>query len=132
MSLARKNAKDAAAYRQGYLKSEAWRKRRSKFYIWIRSMGKVPMCQVCKSTKDLQLHHLSYGGVYFNKQKNEWVSGEPNTDLLPLCPAHHEALHRYFDTHTRDLIGANRRWATLRWVNNRRMEILENRRKKKL
>lgn len=117
MSLARKSASDAAAYRLGYLRSAAWAKRRAKYYAWIRGLGKVPVCQVCGTKKDLQLHHLSYEGVRFDASSGQWVAGESNDDFLPLCALHHEGLHRAFDTKKRDFIGAQRRWASLRWVN---------------
>ncbi|WES65982.1 hypothetical protein P0L94_07885 [Microbacter sp. GSS18] len=85
-------------YRDGFLASPAWHARRAR---WFRDHARThtPLeCAGCghRATPDrLELHHLSYAGV--TVQAGEFKAFEKHTDLLPLHPYCHEALHRMID-----------------------------------
>ncbi len=74
-----------------YLDSQAWATARRRWYAeWVARTGAEPTCQVCGGAWTLtrgQLHHRNYTRL----------GNERFTDLVPLCPPDHEALHRLFD-----------------------------------
>ena len=114
MGLGRKRGAARAEY-AGYIASDAWRARKIRYYEDIRAAGFVPVCQVCGVSRGLDLHHLSYDGVR-RVASGVWVSGEADEDLIPLCRADHEELHRVLDTRGRDYRGWSRRAASLRII----------------
>lgn len=61
-----------------YLKSEKWLKIRLDLY---QIRGKK--CEVCQSTKCIQVHHLTYKNVF----------NEEPSDLILLCESCHEKEH---------------------------------------
>ena len=61
-----------------YLKSDKWKKKREK--ILKRADHK---CELCGSTENLHIHHLTYDNVYNEKEE----------DLLCVCDICHSKLH---------------------------------------
>lgn len=110
MSLARTGSQD---YRN-YLRSRAWNWRRRRWFRDVRAAGREPACQVCglrlEDTDSLDLHHVSYAGV--GKVDGRWAATEADEDLLPLCRADHQAVHRMLDR-SKDFYGWDRRRATV-------------------
>ncbi len=74
-----------------YIDSRAWLDRRQRWYAdQLRLAGAVPACAVCGRPWRLRadhLHHASYARL----------GHEAHADLIPLCRAHHRALHRLWD-----------------------------------
>jgi hypothetical protein len=64
-----------------YLKSEEWIKVKAIFL----SDRKTPKCAYCKTTKNLQVHHLSYNRL--------GTAGEIK-DLMVFCRKHHHQIHQ--------------------------------------
>lgn len=64
-----------------YLKSEKWQRKKNQYW---RSHKRV--CRSCGSTEELHLHHATY----------DRLGDERLEDLVPLCIACHESLHRMF------------------------------------
>lgn len=62
-----------------YLESAHWADVRKRFY-----QHNAKQCRVCQTTNDIHLHHRTY--------KN--LGREKMSDLVPLCGAHHDELHR--------------------------------------
>lgn len=81
-----------------------------------RANGYEPACQVCGATlsdeRSLDLHHVSYDGVSWHESKDQWVAAEADEDLVPLCRAHHQQLHRIMDGR-KEFYGWDRRRATV-------------------
>lgn len=61
-----------------YIESAAWRAKREKLFA---ARGKK--CEYCKSTKNIQVHHLTY-----KRLGREWLQ-----DLQVLCVTCHKAIH---------------------------------------
>lgn len=61
-----------------YLESDHWKRRRARAVLLAEWA-----CQLCKSTKDLQVHHNTY----------ERLGGELDSDLIVLCGYHHKWYH---------------------------------------
>lgn len=66
-----------ASYRE-YLKSDFWKRRRNR----ALSLADYA-CQICKSTKDLEVHHNDYTRL----------GNESDSDLITLCSDHHRMAH---------------------------------------
>jgi len=64
---------------QAYLHSEHWINKRKEFYKVNQAI-----CSKCQSTKNLNLHHLTYARL----------GKELLTDLICLCETCHHELHR--------------------------------------
>lgn len=64
-----------------YIKSNFWTQRKREYYKTHKKE-----CSVCKTTKNINLHHTSYRHVGFEK----------DNELLPLCDMHHEKYHNLF------------------------------------
>lgn len=97
MTNARKSAVSARTYRAGYLKSDAWHARRSRFFKENRERGRY--CAVCRGTgtaREFELHHLSYRGVS-RTDDGRWRAYERDEDLMPMHPACHAAVHRVIE-----------------------------------
>jgi len=61
-----------------YLKSDRWQRRR------LRSLDKAAYaCQVCKSTRLLEVHHNCY----------DRLGDELDSDLFVVCGMHHDMIH---------------------------------------
>ena len=69
-----------AAY-QAYLGSEEWQVRRQKV------LRRDPVCRACEEAKSEQVHHLTY----------ERIFREPLFDLVGVCRACHQGIHRVSD-----------------------------------
>ena len=69
----------SAEDKQTYLKSRKWQS--IKFVILQRDQYK---CQVCSSTGNLEVHHITYQGLGGNEELS---------DLVTLCRFHHQLLH---------------------------------------
>lgn len=67
-----------ALYKQ-YLLSDKWAEKRSKM---MDIAGYA--CEVCKSTNNLQVHHLTYDHLY----------NEKPSDLVVVCGKHHKKLDK--------------------------------------
>ncbi|SEB30093.1 hypothetical protein [Arthrobacter woluwensis] len=108
LSLGRKHGRSRAPY-AAYLRSQAWAWRRQRYFRDLRRKGIEPCCMVCAVTLTengtLDLHHLNYTGVVINPD-GSFKAAEKDQDLIPLCRAHHEHLHRLLDT--RDYYGWDR------------------------
>lgn len=65
-----------------YLKSEAWGLKRAARIAM--SGGK---CECCTSTRNLQVHHLTYARIF----------NEDMEDLMTLCRHHHQAAENFVD-----------------------------------
>jgi 5-methylcytosine-specific restriction endonuclease McrA len=61
-----------------YLRTKKW-KEKKKALIKLRGR----LCEICASTKRLEIHHLSYQNLF----------NEPPEDLLILCPTCHKKQH---------------------------------------
>jgi hypothetical protein len=74
-----------------YLVSADWFRRRERWYAdHLAITGTPPVCSVCGRTwllDDGHLHHRTY----------DRLRSERHHDLLPLCRAHHRALHALWD-----------------------------------
>ncbi len=85
-------------YRSEYLCSPAWHARRDRWFA-SRTHTQLQLCCLgCgreASKEQLELHHLTYGGVIF--RDGRWIAAERDRDLLPLHPYCHELLHRLID-----------------------------------
>lgn len=84
-------------YRSGYLQSKAWFARRDAYFKAHQDAacavtGKRPK----HPSRELELHHVTYDGVV-QRPDGSWVAGEKDTDLVPMYPACHEAVHRLLD-----------------------------------
>lgn len=105
----------STAYRN-YLRSPQWGFRRVRWFRECRKWGFEPVCQVCrKSLVDagsLDLHHVSYEGVGWDEQRNQWIAAEQHTDLIPMCRNHHQQLHQMMDGR-KEFYGWDRRRATV-------------------
>lgn len=99
------------AYQSGYLRSGAWFRRRRAWFSTVEASGRQVVCQVCGTTKRLDLHHMNYEGVSQNPS-GVWVAAEADEDLMPLCRGCHEDLHAELDRRRRDFWGWDRRRAT--------------------
>jgi thiosulfate reductase electron transport protein len=114
-SLGRKTGSRRRPY-TGYLRSGVWAWRRQRWFRDCRKAGSEPACQVCRITLtaagSLDLHHTSYDGVHIGDD-GSYRAGEADTDLLPFCRDHHEALHRFLDDRRGDYWGWERRRATV-------------------
>lgn len=87
--------KRSPVYREGYLKSPAWRKRRREFLetlgpLRCRCLGE-PLTMV-----DAVVHHVSYDGV-IRTDAGEWIARERDEDLMVLCQWCHERIHEAMD-----------------------------------
>ncbi len=60
-----------------YLRSDWWQARRAAF------LAKHPRCMLCRRTRDLEVHHITY--------ENLWH--EPDEDLVVLCRRCHARHH---------------------------------------
>ncbi len=110
----RRHATANAAYRDGYLRSVVWFRRRD---LWFtrqeqRRLGLVCAgCGQAATRRLLELHHLDYARV--TCAAGRWRAGERHADLIAMHPRCHELLHRLID---RDRVLArhrDRRTATL-------------------
>jgi hypothetical protein len=83
---------------KAYMQSSEWRTRRQQWVQASRAkFGRDPRCVVCgaiwrdeKRPTDqctLDMHHVDY----------KKLGGETFDDLIPMCRAHHEVLHRLID-----------------------------------
>ena len=108
MSLGRRGD---AGYLKGYLRSPAWFDRRRAWFRSVVQRGQVVVCLVCREAGPVDLHHTSYDGVR-QESSGEWVAGEADEDLMPLCRGCHEDLHRELDRRRRDFWGWDRRRAS--------------------
>lgn len=87
---------DRVAHRRryaAYMDSEAWRTRREQWHAhYLATRRRPPSCAVCGAPWSLvgdDLHHASYARL----------GRERDDDLIPMCRAHHTALHELWDTH---------------------------------
>lgn len=71
-----------------YIKSKAWRRRRVKYF---KENGNK--CVICKSAKEVGLHHLSYARL--GKEKDE--------DLVALCWGCHSNFHDKYEGKGREM-----------------------------
>jgi len=105
----------SASYRR-YLRSQQWGFRRVRWFRDCRVKGYEPACQVCGATLadegSLDLHHVSYDGVSWHETEDQWVAAEADEDLMPMCRAHHQQLHRIMDG-CKEFYGWDRRRATV-------------------
>ena len=108
MSLGRRGD---AGYLKGSLRSPAWFDRRRAWFRSVVQRGQVVVCLVCREAGPVDLHHTSYDGVR-QESSGEWVAGEADEDLMPLCRGCHEDLHRELDRRRRDFWGWDRRRAS--------------------
>ncbi|NNC12842.1 hypothetical protein HII28_13255 [Planctomonas sp. JC2975] len=98
MSNHRKSAWDAAGYRNRYLRSPAWYRRRAKWFIAERHQHGELRCALCLGAgteRTLDLHHLDYRGV--TQGPHGWSATEPHDDLIALHPRCHEWVHKLID-----------------------------------
>lgn len=99
-----------------YLSSQRWGYRRVQWFRECRARGYEPACQVCGVTlgqsESLDLHHVSYYGVTWDSEAQQWFSLEQHDDLMPICREHHEQLHRILDGR-KEFYGWDRRRATV-------------------
>ncbi len=105
MSNARRGA-GRNTYRTGYLRSAAWFRRRDRWFRWEQRRRPVT-CAGCGhpgTPHTLELHHLTYRGVYI--RDGRWHAPEQHRDLIPLHPFCHELVHRLID---RDRVLAHNR-----------------------
>jgi 5-methylcytosine-specific restriction endonuclease McrA len=66
---------------RAYLLSDVWRMRRVAYFAHHRKS-----CWICGKTAGIHLHHSHY----------ERLGGyERDTDLVPLCAAHHRGVHTF-------------------------------------
>ena len=83
----RSRAAGRSATYHAYLASRAWKEQRRTWHAaWLTPNGTPPTCLVCGRVWTLKtghLHHLTY----------HRIGAEQDTDLLPLCAAHHASLH---------------------------------------
>ncbi|GEM_PF-2026639 len=116
-SLGRKQGAAAAPYRDGYLRSAAWRETRRRYFAWVHAQGAVPTCQVCAARRNpdgtaLDLHHLTY--EHCGKDAaGHWYSRETVEDLVLMCRDCHKELHRILDGSGKDWKGWDRRRASV-------------------
>lgn len=105
----------SASY-QRYLGSQQWGFRRVRWFRDCRANGYEPACQVCGATLIeqgiLDLHHVSYDGVGWDDQQQQWIAHEADEDLMPMCREHHKQLHRIMDGR-KEFYGWDRRRATV-------------------
>src|SRR3546814_6711774 len=93
-------------YRTGYLRSAAWFRRRDRWFRTEERHGPVT-CAGCGrpgTRRTLELHHLSYRGVYV--RDGRWLAAEHPDDLTALHPFCPELVHRLID---RDRVLAHNR-----------------------
>lgn len=76
---------------EAYMRSPQWFARRRRWLgEWRARHNGAPTCRVCGRLWSLgsgDLHHATY----------ERLGAELYEDLIPLCRAHHEDLHRLYD-----------------------------------
>lgn len=65
----------------GFMDSDEWKLRREQYFSRHKRQ-----CRICDTTKNIQLHHLTY----------ERVAREKDDDLVPLCYFHHQAYHNLY------------------------------------
>ena len=100
MSNVRKPGAAAVSYRQGYLRSPAWKARRAR---WFRENPRGHRCVVCgrpAAERELELHHVAYRGIerrVLADGRVIWSGWEPDEDLWPMHPFCHAAIHRLID-----------------------------------
>jgi hypothetical protein len=74
-----------------YIVSDDWFRRREQWYRdWVSQTGSEPSCAICGVRWTLMhgdLHHRTYAQL----------GSERHNDLVPLCRAHHTALHDIWD-----------------------------------
>lgn len=89
-----------------WMASDAWRaRRRAWLAAYVARTGIAPCCAVCDrpwTLTDGQLHHRSY----------RHLGAEADTDLVQLCAACHQHLHRILESHPGWLRQAGRSHAT--------------------
>lgn len=71
-----------------YIKSKKWAERRNKYF---KKFGRY--CDICRSFKYIQLHHMFYGN--FGEEKDE--------HLIPLCKEHHDKFHKELGKTKKDM-----------------------------
>lgn len=103
-----------AAYRDGYLRSVVWFRRRDRWFGYEQRRRGGLGCAACgtpATRRQLELHHLDYARVVCTDRG--WRAGERHDDLIAMHPYCHELLHRLID---RDQVLAehrDRRTATM-------------------
>lgn len=78
-----------------YLKSQEWEERRSEYFS---EHGK--RCSICGSNQTIQLHHLNYKRLGYEK----------DSDLICLCSECHKLLHLYKDQYIERIGDLARMW----------------------
>lgn len=97
MSNARK-AGPGNHYRNGYLKSVSWLRRRDAWFTEQVARTGDLRCLVCWRSahrRELELHHLDYSRV--TPTRDRWPAREEHEDLCSMHPACHELVHRILD-----------------------------------
>lgn len=67
-------------YSRDFLKSDFWKKLRTRFYT---KPSTIKVCFICGGNMNLQLHHRSY-----SKLRNNTIG-----NIICLCSVHHKELH---------------------------------------
>jgi 5-methylcytosine-specific restriction protein A len=86
-------------YRDGYLKSVAWFRRRDHWFTEQENRTYELRCVVCGRTaarRHLELHHLDYSRVTHLGVR--WIAGEIHEDLCAMHPGCHDTVHRVLDS----------------------------------
>ena len=73
---------------RSYINSNRWAKRRIQYQF-----RNTNVCKIC-GAKDVHLHHLTY----------ERLGMEEDSDLIPLCAEHHDALHEFVGGSKKNLV----------------------------
>lgn len=76
-------------YAQIYLKSDHWRSLKLSKY---QESGRK--CEVCSTTKNLQIHHVNYRNIY----------DVTTADLRVLCKKHHQEVHHGKDKNSTEAV----------------------------
>jgi hypothetical protein len=71
-----------------------WEHRKAAYYARHRKA-----CRACGTRAAIHLHHVRYGRP---------IGSEPDADLVPLCNAHHSAVHQLHESGALELAEATR------------------------
>lgn len=113
-------------YRNGYLTSMEWFRRRARWFREETDLYGIVRCAVCLgrgTSSTLELHHLDYSRVV-ESPEGGWTAGEDHADLLAVHPQHHRMLHQLLDSDR--VLGKmrNRRDASMQAIAKLRRRII--------
>lgn len=115
---ARTNPRKNTPYRDGYLRSTVWFRRRDAWFEEEQSRAGSIRCAVCNQVvprREAELHHLDYSGVR-QTATGMWEAGEEHADLVACHKVCHDRIHQLLDRDIATGAARSRRAANVRAI----------------